>query len=733
MSQLHCRAGVAAVVAGLVGMAIPAPAQANEFTINACQADRAEFSTRAFENFANRGMMWRRACDPIGPGLRGLVTANVVRAGRVQRGSRAYFVLNAPAGTHFTRLTWSGDARRDDCRYALQLWASRPDGSAVAIKNVRANRRCPDNGNGQTAGWPAAHVYSINGATKIFQRVLCVASTKKPYCSAHSVNYIRTFKARATVVDTSPPGVSITRDNPFTRGAWVQGTQQVNYAALDNVGVRLARPVFGGVAYGDTPRPCNYALPVPCVNGPASISVNTERLREGTQALTVQAEDSAANLGASAPATVRVDNTAPGAVAVSVDGGAGWRNRNSFDLTWANPPEGDRAPIAAARYRVCRAGDANCLSGERLGLGIDQIDDLVVPGPGEWQVRLWREDAAANQEPANASVPLTLRYDPDPPQLGFESSNPSDPTRLSVLVNDHLSGLGSGAIEISRQGSGVWEVLPTRQEGNHLLARVDDARFPAGVYELRATARDRAANQNSTAQRLDGSPMVLILPLRLPTVVRAGVVTKQRTRRHRRHLAPRARVRFGRQVKIAGQLTTRAGHAISGAEVQVLESSVVSPEHTLATFRTDQQGRWVYLARATSTSVLRVIHAGTATTLPSQRAVKLLVPATSTIKARPGRLLNGQAVTFGGVLRSRPIPAAGKLVELQVVLSGRWQTFQTVRSDARGAWKVRYRFRRSCGLTRYRFRARLPAESGYPFEAGRTPAVLVRVRGRPCG
>ena len=243
MSQTHCRAGVAVVVAALVGMAIPTTSQASEFTINACQADRAEFSTRAFENFANRGMMWRRACNPIGPGLRGLITANVVRAGRVQRGARAYFVLTAPPGTHFTHLSWSGDARRDDCRYALQLWASRPDGSAVAIKNVRANRRCPDHGHGQAAGWPNARTYNIDGTTKIFQRVMCVASSKKPYCSAHSVNYIRTFTARARVADTSPPSVAITQDNAFTRGAWVRGTQQVDYSAQDNVGVRLARSV----------------------------------------------------------------------------------------------------------------------------------------------------------------------------------------------------------------------------------------------------------------------------------------------------------------------------------------------------------------------------------------------------------------------------------------------------------------------------------------------------------
>src|SRR3954447_4855821 len=259
-----CRVGAGMLAATVVAAGTPPAAGANAYAINACQAARAEFSTRAFENFANRGMMWRRACNPIGPGLRGLITANVTRAGRVQRGSRAYFVLSAPPGTHFKRLTWSGAARRDDCRYALQVWASRPSGSAVLIKNVRANRGCPNHGEGQTAGWPSARVYDIDGATKIFQRVLCVASSTKPYCSAHSVNYIRTFKARATVVDTSPPGVSIAQDNPFTRGAWVHGTQQVNYAALDNVGVRLARAVVGGRSREEQLRNCNFALPVPC-------------------------------------------------------------------------------------------------------------------------------------------------------------------------------------------------------------------------------------------------------------------------------------------------------------------------------------------------------------------------------------------------------------------------------------------------------------------------------------
>jgi hypothetical protein len=278
----------------------------------------------------------------------------------------------------------------------------------------------------------------------------------------------------------------------------------------------------------------------------------------------------------------------------------------------------------------------------------------------------------------------------------------------------------------------VWQVLPTQHVGNRLVSRVDDARFSAGVYDLRATALDRAANENSTSQRLDGAPMVLALPLRLPTVLRAGAVVKSRTRRHKPLLVPRARARFGRQVKLAGRLQTRVGHPISGAEIQILERSSTTPEHLLATLTTDERGRWLYLARARSTSVLRVVHVGSATTLPSQRDIRLLVPAASSIRAQPRRLRNGQAVTFQGRLQSRPVPAAGKLIELQVVLSHRWQTFQTVRSNSTGAWTARYRFRRSCGLTRYRFRARLPTEADYPFETGRTRPVVVRVRGRAC-
>jgi hypothetical protein len=738
------RATLAAVLA-VVLLGLRSVAAASEFPINACQADRTNYSTQAFDDFATRGMMWKRACDPEGPGLRGLVTSNVPRSGRVPRGSRSYFVMTAPEGTRFARFTWSGQARRRDCRYALQLWASRPDGPPTPIKNVRANTRCPRRGYAQAAGWPRPRTYDINGATRIVQRIVCVGERKAPHCSSRGLNYIRTFKAQATVVDISPPAVSILQDNPFTQGQWGRGLQTVNYVAADNVGVKRAQAIVSGVPYGTHERGCNYAARVPCVNGAGTIPVNTKSMPDGSQTLAIDAADGADNPGASTPVTVRVDNTAPGAVAVDLAGGPTWRNLNDFDVAWVNPPEGDRAPIVAAHYQICRAGGGDCSDSRRPGPGISMLGDLSVPGPGEWQLQVWREDAATNQEPANASVPIPLKFDPEPPQLAFEQGSPSDPTLVSVAVNDRVSGLAGGQIELSRQGTGTWQSLATDRQGDRLLARIDDSLLPAGVYLLRATAWDQASNQNSTDRRATGEPMVVTLPLRVPTVVRAGVETERIVRRSIRRrgkrrtvrqrvveLRQQAEVRYGERVVFAGRLENRDGQPVPGAEIQVFSSSATAPEQLLGVVTTDADGRFRYESLADATRAVRFVYRGTPVMLPAQGEVSLLTSADSTFRASPRRLRNGQSVRFTGRLRALPTPPAGKLVELQVVLSGRWQTFRTTRTQADGTWEVRYNFRRTCGLLRYRFRARLPAEAGYAFQTGYTRQLGVRVRGGPC-
>ena len=358
---------------------------------------------------------------------------------------------------------------------------------------------------------------------------------------------------------------------------------------------------------------------------------------------------------------------------------------------------------------------------------------------------MWREDAATNHEPSNASVPVPLKFDPEPPQLAFEQGSSSDPTLVSVAVTDRVSGLASGQIELSRQGTGTWQSLATERQGDRLLARIDDSLLPAGVYQLRATAWDQASNQNSTDKRASGEPMVVTLPLRVPTVLRAGVQTERTIRRSIRRrgkrrtvrrrvveLRPQAEVRYGERVAIAGRLENRDGQPVPGAEIQVLSSSATAPEQLLGVVTSDADGRFRYEALADATRTLKFVYRGTPVLLPTQGEVSLLTSASSTLRASPRRLRNGQSVRFSGRLRALPAPPAGKLVELQVVLSGRWQTFRTTRTQADGSWAIRYRFRRTCGLLRYRFRARLPAEAGYAFQTGYTRALGVRVRGGRC-
>ena len=162
--------------------------------------------------------------------------------------------------------------------------------------------------------------------------------------------------------------------------------------------------------------------------------------------------------------TARIDNTPPARVDVAVEGGEAWRNTNDFVVAWANPPEGDRAPITGAGYKLCPAGAGSCTRGQQAGSDLSRFG-VAAPAPGEWTVSLWRRDAAGNETEAAASVPVALRYDPEPPQLGFESPVAADPTLVAVAVTDRVSGLARGSIEISASGSGVWQALPTADVG----------------------------------------------------------------------------------------------------------------------------------------------------------------------------------------------------------------------------------------------------------------------------
>ena len=118
--QSAIRVTVATGALSVLLLMLATSAHAGQFTVASCQADRANFSTTAFNDFATRGMTIRRACNPEGPGIRGLVTANVTRrrdrAARVGRDGRA---LGARTGRTSRRSV--GPARRADATAATRF------------------------------------------------------------------------------------------------------------------------------------------------------------------------------------------------------------------------------------------------------------------------------------------------------------------------------------------------------------------------------------------------------------------------------------------------------------------------------------------------------------------------------------------------------------------------------------------------------------------------------------
>ena len=95
--------------------------------------------------------------------------------------------------------------------------------------------------------------------------------------------------------------------------------------------------------------------------------------------------------------------------------------------------------------------------------------------------------------------------------------------RSEFVSPSRFQELPTALIEISPAGGGVWHTLPTQIDGSRLVARVDDAALPAGVYVLRARARDLAGNEASTDRKDDGQPMVITLPLRRCNDIARGV------------------------------------------------------------------------------------------------------------------------------------------------------------------------------------------------------------------
>jgi hypothetical protein len=182
--------------------------------------------------------------------------------------------------------------------------------------------------------------------------------------------------------------------------------------------------------------------------------------------------------------------------------------------------------------------------------------------------------------------------------------------------------------------------------------------------------------------------------------------------------------------RISGRLTSVLGAPISGARLWAAsavangawqiagEPLTTSPSGRvsgrLPAHQPNRDVRLVYFPYSDSSETVQS---------PSRR---LVVRASTTIQLDRSRYRNGDTVRFSGRITTRPL-IRRKSVYLQVIVRGRWRTFDTTRADAEGRWKLGYRFTATRRLTAYRFRAVVPTDEGYPWARGHSRAVRVVV------
>ncbi len=186
--------------------------------------------------------------------------------------------------------------------------------------------------------------------------------------------------------------------------------------------------------------------------------------------------------------------------------------------------------------------------------------------------------------------------------------------------------------------------------------------------------------------------------------------------------------RYGQRVIIRGRLTQSNGDPIGGARVGVEErptSVDARVRHRGLTTARDGSFTYTIARRATSRSLKFQYRADPNDTHVVTRRLTLRVKASSTLRVS----LHGILVRYRGRVLTRPLPRAGKRVDIQGrAPGGAWKTFAQRQTNRRGYFSGTYRLRVHRPGIRLQFRVRVPSESGYPFvgHAGRTVTRIVR-------
>lgn len=665
-------------------------------------------------------------------------------------------------GVHLKSFTRSGPATVSGTRFARWRWVA-PTGTGITRVQGTWWHALHDGleqrigvGTATGAFEPFARATATDVAPRSFvagfttpmpaleDRLLC-ARGESNWCSLEHGSWSALRALTITLEDWTAPAVGIGGD--VAAGGWRRGGQNLSVASTDvGSGVRYGETLVDGARTGLTEFTCAKAS----IGGewratamrPCALSVGawhrleTGGLSDGPHSVSACAADFAGNARCTQPRTLLIDNNPPAHPrGAAPAGGDGWRRANEFDLSWSNPGQGAASPIAGAAWRL--TGPTGHDSGRRFAAGRDLtgLARLAVPGPGSFSLSLWLRDEAGNED-QDSAVTVPLRFDDVKPGVSFALSGEQPvPERLLADVFDAHSGPAAGTIEYRRVGSDPWLELPTRVlPGEAGAARLSAAmpELGPGTYRFRATARDAAGNSASSTRRADGTEMAVrkVVPAAAP---------RARSRLFARLIGGRGgalTVPFGARARLGGRLVRAEGAGLGGRLLRVVSRpSRGALRGAAATIvRTGPRGGFRLRLRPGPSRRLTVAFPGDDGLQPARRpGLELRVRSGVTLRARPRALRNGEGVRLSGRVRARgaPLPRRGKLVAIQYreAATGRWRPVLVTRTDHRGRFRARYRFRYVEGRAAVRLRATALAEERWPYAPGSSKALTVHVSG----
>ena len=348
---------------------------------------------------------------------------------------------------------------------------------------------------------------------------------------------------------------------------------------------------------------------------------------------------------------------------------------------------------------------------------------LQVPAPGEYTLRVWLEDAAGNHDAERASDPISLRFDDEAPTAVFERSRRGDP----------LVGRGVGRRPRGRCRGRVDRGAPCRRAGvagpgepgsraTGWSATLDDAAL-AG-RRLRAACASCATAPATSAPATGGGTARRCACRFLREPRRESCCARRRCKRRRG--GGRAACRGRGRSAATGHRPRRAACGRSSA-CRARGSPWRPSRAAAAASRRVRDGRHgrrrPVLVRAPAAGHRAPCdsdYGGTRVIRPAAAEVRILVPRPLLDRGRPPlRAQRPGGHASAGGWRGGPIPDGGKLIDLQAFYRGRWRTFATPRTDARGPLVLRLPLRGHHG------RGHVPLPGPHPARGG------LSVRARP--